>query len=1032
MRTFRVLCIVLCVMFLFILSPQSVLGFYDTFSNHPNNDPKQPDDMWSAVWSGGSIVRYGINQYYVKSGVRLEEPVVDSHYWAAKVSSTGGARTVHLKLYTEDKSSAKDTKNLGSDKYVFEVLISGNTIYEYKNGVFLRQESWNESYRFYPCVHHSSMYWAETRLHFITNEKGLVSGIEHEGYIQRHWETPDASGVYDKNGIQLNKTHFDIEYFWRSFDENCTEIRIKHFTTGTVVKTIPIPDEAVQTWGHNSGRVIVNISDTFYHENPKDDLYGLYWIELMRGSEVVARDYFLYTFDSIDKQKGTIQWDKDSYIGEEVAKVTVTLNSPDFNLYTYKAYIYDTNGRKIDEWTVSSETQVKEIDLSTYESGNYFAILKAREKSSGFEYEIGFDDCAINEEVMIRGVSYDAESGSVLGGVYVSGEQYDTVKSTTTNITTGEYNITGFRVDVPIQINASRTNYIHNNFSFTPLQNGLYDINLFLLPDEAHINLTAPAICGLVQSYPFHQNVSNATVRIWNDEGWNSSTTSSQTGYFKFELDNTSMQTSTIVNETFNSSDYDTWVSLANSGIVPYTEKVTNTTDEIPYVRGVDYEIDYMNGKIKVLSSGNMSDWTDYHIDYEKYEPTTFYLNASAETNFHPSDTYEVNVNATEIKYVYILMEPIFNLTVKARSADTHATIFEFNALLNDEVQKSTKNGSLNFRVDYGIHKIEVYAEGYYSSIEYVYVKENKEYIAYLTPLEGGTEQGVGVSYPPHQVEFACVDMFGNPLANVYVEATPISTTTGSWDWLLNLFGIRNESISYYTNQTLNGTTDSRGAITFVMMENVEYEVRFVNESLGINKTIRIHPKADHYTVILTPVTSSIVSSEDYIAFNLSYEVGDDEITLSLVYNDTLAQTQNLTFFVYNSTSLLYQQNFTNVSNVSVSYTVPYKAGEEYMWGYSAFHSKFGKMGRSRILRIAWFLDFGISRTYCTWIAIAIILFLTGMFSSTTVKFGYVAIPMVSLIFAYIGWLPNISIIIIALCLGILAYMSKREKEVGV
>jgi len=150
------------------------------------------------------------------------------------------------------------------------------------------------------------------------------------------------------------------------------------------------------------------------------------------------------------------------------------------------------------------------------------------------------------------------------------------------------------------------------------------------------------------------------------------------------------------------------------------------------------------------------------------------------------------------------------------------------------------------------------------------------------------------------------------------------------------------------------------------------------------------------------------------------------------VYNDRLNQTKNLTFFVYNSTALLYSQNFTNTSNITVSYTVPYKAGEEYMWGYSAYHSKFGNMGRSRILRIAWFLDLGISRAYCTWIAIAIILFLTAMFSFTTVKFGYVAIPIVSLIFAFIGWLPNISIIIIALCLGILAYMSKREKEVGV
>ena len=421
------------------------------------------------------------------------------------------------------------------------------------------------------------------------------------------------------------------------------------------------------------------------------------------------------------------------------------------------------------------------------------------------------------------------------------------------------------------------------------------------------------------------------------------------------------------------------------------------------------------------------------YFTFDNLSNGTYHLYATHPI-YHQSEKVAVEVDNTTTQYVFLTIYPYYTLTIFAKSFDGDI-LTNFAVSLDGGDVKSTTVGSVTFEnVMAGYHTVSVSAEGYYPATKEIYVWRNMSVSVLLQKMEevAPLEQGVGISYPPHHVEFVCVDMFGNPLANIQVEATPISTTTGSWNWLLNLFGIRNESITYYTNQTLNGTTDNRGAVTFVMMENVEYEVRFVNESLGIDKTIRIYPKADHYTVILTPTTSSVISSEDYITFNLSYEIGDDEITLSLVYNDTLTQTQNLTFFVYNSTTLLYQQNFTNVSNVSVSYTVPYKAGEEYMWGYSAFHSRFGEMGRSRILRIAWFLDLGISRAYCTWIAIAIILFLTAMFSFTTVKFGYVAIPMVSLIFAYIGWLPNISIIIIALCLGILAYMSKREKEVGV
>jgi len=672
--------------------------------------------------------------------------------------------------------------------------------------------------------------------------------------------------------------------------------------------------------------------------------YDTYLVEMQKNGATLSTSWFVY-YDAVSGCSVNVE--RDVYTPLETAKIAYSIDNPDFSNHQYFLVIESVYGEEVFRQPLTKVSGEIAVSLEDYDPKLYIASLK---RSSSSEVLLAYDTFQVAEGVFIEGKTYDAKSEQILPSTFVSYcQEYTGCKNTTSDATNASYQIEDLAVDYEVHVGAAKANYTHNNFSFTPLQSRLYEINLFLLPDASHINVTAPAIVGLTQSYPFRQNVSYVTVNIWN-ETWNSSTTTNSMGYFAFE----------------------------------------NLT------------------------------------------PGIYYLNATRE-KFKPSQTYEVNLSSGEIEYVYILMWEIYNLTIKARDAGTHSTIFEFKAVLNDgEQEKETTTGKLNFSVEYGIHKVEVGADNYYSTIEYVYVYKDMEKVIYLTPFEGAAEQGIGISYPPHQVEFACVDMFGNPLQNVYVEATPISTTTGSWDWLLKLFGIRNESISYYTNQTLNGTTDSRGAITFVMIENVEYEVRFLNESLGINKTIRIYPKADHYTVVLTATTSSVTSSEDYITFNLSYEIVDDEINLSLTYNDALDQTQNLTFFVYNSTTLLYQQNFTNTSNVNVSYTVPYKPGEEYMWGYSAFHSRFGEMGRSRILRIAWFLDLGISRTYCTWIAIAIILFLTGMFSFTTVKFGYVAIPMVSLIFAYIGWLPNISIIIIALCLGILAYMSKREKEVGV
>ena len=970
--------------------------------------------VWGSTWNHEKKYSRYVNMSVWGAGdyVRFRSPKTQSSYFsfrsinaAEKWDGYGELRVWYL---NSSENTLNKSANLADSLYnniraLCEVVFLNKHAYFFVNGTLIDQKYIGDEYAHY--IMFDCYYGANWHIDDITTEPYAMIDL--------------GEYFWDWNATELDDDEIDV--YWTIplyFDEENDEytIDVRRLVTGAIVNTTDITEEAKVK---GTGVVVYNRTELLGYN------YGLYVWEIKKNGQLhdCATLFYMPPYET-----SYLAFDRETYASGQTVTISYDIANPDFSNHNYYIKVLDIYGNEKKKWHITKESGSVTFNSNELDAGTYYAVLVQYSEP----VDLAYDMMQVEERVDIEGVSYDAKSESVLGNVNVNASQGTTWHNTTTNTTTGYYNLTDFVVDEAIQMNASKANYTHNNFSFTPLQNGLYEINLYLLPDASHINITPPAVVGIVSEYPFHQAIPNASVNIWR-EGWNSNTTTNSMGCFEFILDNTSMNTSTIENETFNSSEYDTWVQLENSGIVPYTEKVTNTTDETPYVSGVDYEMDYVNGRIKVLSTGSMQNNTLYHIDYEKYEATTFSLNATKE-GYKESEVYTFTVNPTEIEYVYPLLYGLYNITVRARDASTHATIFNFKATLNDgEQTKETTIGWLNFTgVEYGIHKVEVGADGYYSAIEYVYVYGDVEKIVYLTPLESEVEQGVGISYPPHQVEFACVDMFGNPLANVYVEATPISTTTGSWDWLLKLFGIRNESISYFINQTLNGTTDSRGAITFVMMENVEYEVRFVNESLGINKTIRVYPKADHYTVILTATTSSVVSSEDYITFNLSYEIVGDEINLSLVYNDALAQTQNLTFFVYNSTSLLYQQNFTNVSNVSVSYTVSYKAGEEYMWGYSAFHSRFGEMGRSRILRIAWFLDLGISRTYCTWIAIAIILFLTAMFSFTTVKFGYVAIPMVSLIFAYIGWLPNISIIIIALCLGILAYMSKKEKEVGV
>jgi len=762
---------------------------------------------------------------------------------------------------------------------------------------------------------------------------------------------------------------------------------------------------------------------------------------LKRGTNVLVHDYFWFTFTSAEKTtSATISWDKDTYASGETAKIHINISNPDFTTYLYKGYVYDIDGNKEEEWTVSNADEWHEIDLNGYDTGTYFTILKVRNKNAGFEWDEAYDIASISEEVRIEGVSYNAKNETILGNVYVNAIQNYVDHETTTNATTGEYNISELCVDMEIQMNAAKANYTHNNFSFTPLQNGLYNIDLFLLPDENHINIDPPAVVGLVQTYPFYQNVSEATVNLWNTTiGLATNNITNSMGYFEFTLDNTSMQTSDIVNETFNSSEYNTWVNLANSGIVPYSEKVTNTTDESPYYRGTDYEMDYVAGKIKVLSTGNMSNNTDYHIDYEKFEATTFTINATKFKYEQMNQPQTFTVNGTEIKYIYLLMNPIYNLTVRARSADTHATIMDFDTILNDGNVVQTTTGYINFSVNYGIHKVEVSADGYYSSVSYVYVAEDTEKVVYLTPLEEAG--GAGTYYPPpHLVEFKVQNVWGQPLAGVNITAVPSETSMVNWSWIQSVYGY-SENIS----QTMTGITDSNGAVSFVMVETVKYKLYFTNESQNISAYREIYPKDDRYVITIGEIPEEKIGWWLSTAQNDSANTGNITIHY-LDYNEPL-KTRWVNFSIYclDNDTLVYSHNFTTVNATNENTSIDLNASYTYKVKITAYHEDYGLISSTTIivfvipekpkLPVARELFKHLEPWQITLISMFVLICFGFIFGAVSAGTGGLIVAAMAAAFYYFGLLPSLSkevaSIVIPLML-IVAVLNKLIEQRGV
>ena len=831
---------------------------------------------------------------------------------------------------------------------------------------------------------------------------------------------------YDHKTTEFDDNEIDAEWITNLYYDSGSNFKIvvKRLSTGAIINETDITTTANS---YGCGLAIYNRTKLFGTN------YGLYLFGLTKDGQLMDYDYLYYIPPG---ETSSVAFDKETYTSRETATITYNIGNPDFSNHNYYIKIFDIYGNEKKKWHVTKESGSVTFDTSELGTGTYYAILMQYSDP----IDLAYDMAQIEEKVDIEGVSYNAKNETVLGSVNVNTSQGTVWHNTTTNATTGYYNLTDFIVDETIQMNASKTNYIHNNFSFTPLQSGLYNINLFLLPDENHININPPAIVGLVQSYPFYQNVSEATVNLWNTSiGLTTSNTTNSMGYFEFALDNTSMQTSDIVNETFNSSEYDTWVSLANSGIVPYSEKVTNTTDENPYYRGTDYEMDYVAGKIKVLSTGNMSNNTDYHIDYEKYETTSYSINATKFKYEQMNQPQTFTVNGTEIKYIYLLMNPIYNLTVRARSADTHATIMEFNTILNDGDVIQTTTGYINFSVNYGIHKVEVSTDGYYSSVSYVYVAEDTEKVVYLTPLEEAG--GAGTYYPPpHLVEFKVQNVWGQPLSGVNVTAMPSETSMVNWSWIQSVYGY-GENIS----QTMSGITDSNGAVSFVMVETVKYKMYFTNESQNISAYREIYPKDDRYVITIGEIPEEKIGWWLSTAQNDSANTGNITIHY-LDYNEPI-KTQWVNFSIYylDNGTLVYSHNFTTVNATNENTSIDLNASYTYKVKITAYHEDYGIISSTTIivfvipekpkLPVAQELFKHLEPWQITLISMFVLICFGFIFGALSAGTGGLIVAAMAAAFYYFGLLPSLSkevaSIVIPLML-IVAVVNKLIEQRGV
>jgi len=291
-----------------------------------------------------------------------------------------------------------------------------------------------------------------------------------------------------------------------------------------------------------------------------DTNYGLYFSYTQKNNITVASDYF---FLIPPGAVNTITSDTTATIGQQEI-IYYSISTPDFVGSSYSLNIYSLSSLIVSlPIATGVATGTVTWDTTGNSAGLYFIVLS--KTTSGIQTDLAYTTITLVPTLLIRGTVYDAVNATTLSGVNINFSQGTTWYNTTSN-GNGSYNLSGLTVALLTQINASKSNWIHNNYSFTPLAPQIYTINLYLISTNFNCSIAAgggnstnTCINGMVENNPYHQAIGGATVFLRNSSYFANTTSNTTTGYYQF-LNLSDDNLTYVVNATksgfMNSQDY--------------------------------------------------------------------------------------------------------------------------------------------------------------------------------------------------------------------------------------------------------------------------------------------------------------------------------------------------------------------------------------------------------------------------------------------------------------------------------------------
>lgn len=251
-------------------------------------------------------------------------------------------------------------------------------------------------------------------------------------------------------------------------------------------------------------------------------------------------------------------------------------------------------------------------------------------------------------------------------------------------------------------------------------------------------------------------------------------------------------------------------------------------------------------------------------------------------------------------------------------------------------------------------------------------------------------------------------------------------------------------TVNIYVNGNLNpsftGTTDSLGQATFQLIKDTYYRLELSGGGLSGTITKHFYGKEESYLITIATgfptggdKNADINATLSIIAINSTWS------NLTLYYNDLSNTTSIVNFYAqyYNNGTLACVNQSSAVYPVTLGCAV-FKGNNTYIFGWNATSTKYGSMPADYVInfkaqnvsqQIPGLME-KMGASMLNWLSIMILIFVAGLFSAKSVRYGVVIVPAVATLLYWVG-IFQVSALIVhsALVIGILIHLRMNESK---